>query len=94
MAYVRFWRRSPPGGSAALVLTLDKMGSQGLLPSRFASMVFCVPTRVNQKAASPSAMLFTLAAFDIDAAVPRYCGERAGRAPPTRGKGTFPPVLV
>ena len=29
---------------------------------------------------------------DIEAAVPGYCGERADRAPPTRGKGTLPPV--
>jgi hypothetical protein len=29
---------------------------------------------------------------DVEAAVPRCCRERAGRAPPTRGKGTLPPV--
>ena len=32
------------------------------------------------------------AALDIDRAAPRYCRERADRAPPTRGKGTLPPV--
>jgi hypothetical protein len=29
-----------------------------------------------------------VSAVDIDAAVPRYCRERADRAPPTRGMGT------
>jgi hypothetical protein len=32
------------------------------------------------------------AAFDIEAAVPRYCEQCADRAPPARGKGIFPPV--
>ena len=32
------------------------------------------------------------AAFDIKAEVSGYCRQRADRAPPTRGKGTIPPV--